>query len=76
MSSHFGSEGGQRMLLVERKEHCPSESLWHHSVRNTLQRIGEGEKANDDDDASDDGSPEGLSKVSRISPFLHSAMTN
>ena len=47
------------MLSVERKEHCPSESLWHQAVRNTLQRIGEGEISND----SDDESPEGLSKV-------------
>lgn len=60
MSSHVGSEGGQRMVSVEGKEHCPSESFWHQAVRNTLQRIREGENSN----ASDDESPEGLSKVS------------
>ncbi|KAG0608149.1 hypothetical protein M758_8G082600 [Ceratodon purpureus] len=53
ISSHFGSEGGQRTLSVERKEHCPSESLWHQAVRNTLRRIGEGEKANESNDLAD-----------------------
>ena len=38
---------------MERKEHCPSESLWHQAVRNTLRRIGEGEKANESNDLAD-----------------------
>lgn len=44
---------------MESKEHIPSESLWHQAVRNTLQKITEGEKFNTSDD-----------RLSKVFPYL------